>query len=144
MQKKISFLCLCYILRAIRAGSCRERRYADHIFIHTYFRMHHFVVRFSKFSSPHAGDKGALTPLTKKSCGRSWQGFTYHSTKTVISEPVYWLFGTEEKAVAWVWYSETALCEFPIAARLVANRYTFVTSLTYVHKYDTLRYEMIF
>ena len=37
----------------------------------------------------------------------------------------------------WVWYSETALCEFPIAARLVANRYTFVTPLTYVHKYDT-------
>ena len=45
--KKSSFLCLCYILRAIRAGRCRERRYADHI----YFRMHHFVVKFSKFSS---------------------------------------------------------------------------------------------
>ena len=30
--------------RAIRAGSCRERRYADHIFIQIYFRMHHFVV----------------------------------------------------------------------------------------------------
>ena len=28
--KKSSFLCLCYILRAIRAGRCRERRYADH------------------------------------------------------------------------------------------------------------------
>jgi len=25
-------------------------RYADHIFIQIYFRMHHFVVKFSKFS----------------------------------------------------------------------------------------------
>jgi len=41
------------ILRAIRAGRCRERRYADHIFIQIYFRMHHFVVNFSKISSPH-------------------------------------------------------------------------------------------
>ena len=31
--KKSSFLCLCYILRAIRAGRCRERRYDDHIFM---------------------------------------------------------------------------------------------------------------
>jgi len=53
-QNKSSFLCLCYILRAIGAGRCRERRYADHIFIQIYFRMHHFVVRFSKFSSPQA------------------------------------------------------------------------------------------
>ena len=45
---------------AIRAGRCRERRYADHIFIQIYFRMHHFVVKFSKkFAS---GGKGALTP----------------------------------------------------------------------------------
>jgi len=28
----------------------RERRYADHIFIQIYFRRHHFVVKFSKFS----------------------------------------------------------------------------------------------
>jgi len=42
------------ILRAIRAGRCRERRYADHIFIQIYFRMHHFVVKFSKFSSLQA------------------------------------------------------------------------------------------
>ena len=27
---------------------------ADHIFSQIYFRMHHFVVKFSKFSSPHA------------------------------------------------------------------------------------------
>ena len=50
--KKISFLCLCYILRAIGAGRCRERCYADHIFIQINFRMRHFVVKFSKFSSP--------------------------------------------------------------------------------------------
>jgi len=26
---------------------CGERRYADHIFIQIYFRMHHFLVKFS-------------------------------------------------------------------------------------------------
>ena len=54
--EKSSFLCLCYILRAIRTGrcTCRERRYSDQIFIQMYFRMHHFVVKFSKFSSPQA------------------------------------------------------------------------------------------
>jgi len=50
----IGVISLCYILRAIRAGRCRERRYADHIFIQAYFTMHHFVVKFSKFSSPQA------------------------------------------------------------------------------------------
>ena len=40
LQKKSSFQCLHYVLRAIRAGRCRERRYADHIFIQIYFRMH--------------------------------------------------------------------------------------------------------
>ena len=50
-QKRAVF-CVCYILRAIKAGRCREQRYADHIFIQIYFRMHHFVVKFSKFSSP--------------------------------------------------------------------------------------------
>jgi len=56
-MQKSSFLCLIvYVifLRAIRAGRCIERRYADHILIQIYFRMHHFVVKFSKFSSPHA------------------------------------------------------------------------------------------
>jgi len=33
--KKEQFLCLCYILRAIRTGRCRERRYADHIIIYS-------------------------------------------------------------------------------------------------------------
>jgi len=32
----------------------RERRYADNIFIQIYIRMHPFVVKFSKFSSPQA------------------------------------------------------------------------------------------
>jgi len=67
--KKSSFLCSCYILIAIRADRCRERRYADHLFIQIYFRMHHLVVRFSKFSSPQAA-KGHWSPLPK-SCGRS-------------------------------------------------------------------------
>ena len=59
--KKSSFLYLCCILRAIRAGRCRERRYGDHIFIQIYSRMHHFVVKFSKFSSPHAA-RGHWSP----------------------------------------------------------------------------------
>jgi len=45
--KKSSFL-----NRGGGEGRRRERRYADHIQI--YFRMHHFVVKFSKFSSPQA------------------------------------------------------------------------------------------
>jgi len=40
---------MCYTSRAIRAGRCRERRYADHIFIQIYFRMHHFVVNLKKY-----------------------------------------------------------------------------------------------
>jgi len=31
-------------------GRIIERRYADHIFIQIYFRMHHFVAKFSKKS----------------------------------------------------------------------------------------------
>ena len=44
MQKKSSFL----------NGRWGERHHADHIFIQIYFRMHHFVVKFSKFSSSQA------------------------------------------------------------------------------------------
>ena len=47
IQKRAVFY-VCYILRATRTGRCRERRYADHIVIQIYFRMHHFVVKFSK------------------------------------------------------------------------------------------------
>jgi len=65
MQKEQFSLCLCYMLRAIRAGRCRERRYADHIFIQLYFRVHHFVVKFSKKNFFASGGKGALTTLTK-------------------------------------------------------------------------------
>ena len=64
MQKRAVFYA-CYILRAIRAGRCRERRYADHIFIQIYFRMHHFVIKFSKFSSPQAARGHWIDPLTK-------------------------------------------------------------------------------
>ena len=48
--------------RAIRAGSCRERRYADHIFIQIYFRMHHFVVKFSKIFFASGGNGGIDPP----------------------------------------------------------------------------------
>ena len=44
--QKEQFSMLCYILRAIRAGRCGERRYADHTFIQIYFRIRHFVVKF--------------------------------------------------------------------------------------------------
>jgi len=50
-MKKSSFL---NILRVIRTGMCRERRYADQTLIQIYFRMHNFVVNFSKISSPQA------------------------------------------------------------------------------------------
>jgi len=59
--QKNSFLCLCYILRAIRAGRCRERRYADHIFIQMYFTMHQFVVKFSK-KFLRLGRQGVIDP----------------------------------------------------------------------------------
>jgi len=52
MQKTAVFYFFCYTLRAICASRCRERRYADHIFIQIYFRMHHFEVKFSNFYSP--------------------------------------------------------------------------------------------
>ena len=45
-------------------GRVREGRCADHIFIQTYFGMHHFVAKFSKFSSPRAA-RGHWLPLTK-------------------------------------------------------------------------------
>ena len=63
--KKSSFLCLCYILRAIRTGRCREWCYADHIglFIQIFFRMHHFVVKFQK--KIRLRQQGGIDPLTK-------------------------------------------------------------------------------
>ena len=69
-MQKSSFLCLYYILRVIRAGRCRERRYAEYIFIQIYFRIHHFVVNYFKIFFASDG-KGALSPSTIKSCGRS-------------------------------------------------------------------------
>jgi len=54
-SKKSSFL---DILRTIRAGRCRERRYADDIFIPIYFRMRSQIFKIF-FAS---GGKGALTP----------------------------------------------------------------------------------
>jgi len=63
--KQSSFLYLCYILRAIRAGRCRERRYADHIFHsdilqNAPFRSEIFLIFFA------SGGKRALTPLPTK------------------------------------------------------------------------------
>ena len=68
MQKRAVFYV--YISRAIRAGRCRERRYADHIIysdiglLHAPFRSQIFKICFA------SGGKGALTPQPK-SCGRS-------------------------------------------------------------------------
>ena len=55
---------LCYILIAITAVRCRERRYADHIIYsdvlqNAPFRSQIFIIFFA------SGSKGALTPLTK-------------------------------------------------------------------------------
>ena len=67
--KKSSFLCLCYILRAIRTGRCRERCCANHIYSdilqNAPFRSQIFKIVFA------SGGKGAMTPKPK-SCGRSW------------------------------------------------------------------------
>jgi len=52
--QKEQFSMFMHYFEAIRAGRCRERRYADHIFIQIYFRMHHFVIKFSKLYSPQA------------------------------------------------------------------------------------------
>jgi len=49
--------------RVNSAGRCRERRYADHIFIQIYFRMHHFVVNFPNFLRLRR--QGGIDPLTK-------------------------------------------------------------------------------
>jgi len=48
--KKSSFLCLCYILRAIRAGRCRERRYNYHLYIVILIRLHDITFIVSKLS----------------------------------------------------------------------------------------------
>ena len=57
MQKE-QFSMFMYILRAIRSDRCRERRYADHIFIQIYCRMHHFVVKFFFLSLRRQGGIG--------------------------------------------------------------------------------------
>jgi len=62
MQKKNGFLCLYYILTAIRAGKCREGRHADHIIIYSDtlrnapFRSQIYKIFFA------SGGNGPLTP----------------------------------------------------------------------------------
>jgi len=63
MQKEQ--FCLCYILTAITAGRCRERRYADHIIIYSDILQNApFCSQIFKIFFALDG-KGALTPLTK-------------------------------------------------------------------------------
>jgi len=80
MQKK-QFSCLCYILRAIRAGRCRERRYADQVFIQIYFRMHHFVVKnfqnFLRFRRQWGIDPLAKILRTFLVTSKRWPGLRY-------------------------------------------------------------------
>ena len=73
-RAKNSFLRLCYILRAIRASRCRERRYADHMFIQIYTVFQNAQFRSQIFFA--SDGKGALTPLTKN-CGRFWYNQLY-------------------------------------------------------------------
>jgi len=50
MQKKQFSMFMLYF--ESNQGRQGRQRYADHIFIQIYLRMRHFVVKFSKFSSP--------------------------------------------------------------------------------------------
>jgi len=77
-------LCLCYILRAIRAGRCREQRYADHIQI--YFRMHHFVV---KFSLPQAA-RGHWPPNQNPA---DFPASSYSKTTRILEGGTIWVLG---------------------------------------------------
>jgi len=62
MQKE-QFLSSCDILRAIRTGRCRERRYADHIFRPIQI-LQNEPLRSQIFNIFFAsGGKGVLTPL---------------------------------------------------------------------------------
>ena len=61
MPKSAVFLCLCYILKAIRSGRCRQRRYADHIIYadilqNAPFHSQIFTIFFA------SGDKGGIDP----------------------------------------------------------------------------------
>jgi len=48
----------------VQAGVENGAMLTTYLFRYTYFRMHHFVVRFFKIFFV-SGGKGALTPLTK-------------------------------------------------------------------------------
>ena len=65
---------ICYTLRATTAGRCKERRYADHIFIQIYFRMHYFVVKFSK--KIRLRRQGGIDPPNQNPA----DALAYHST----------------------------------------------------------------
>jgi len=53
MQKQQFSMFMLYF-ESNQGRQVRKRRYADHIFIQIYFRMHHIVVKFAQFSSPQA------------------------------------------------------------------------------------------
>ena len=74
-------------------GLWGERRYADQIFIQIYFRMHYFVVRFSKISSPRAAR--GIDPLTK--IQRTLVRFT--STDMFMLAPLYHYFAPSVGAI---------------------------------------------
>jgi len=61
MQKRAVFYV--YVIFSEQSGQADVENGAmlTTLFIQIYFRMHQFVVKFSKFSSPRGG-KGALTP----------------------------------------------------------------------------------
>ena len=55
-------------------GECkvRERRYADHIFIQIYFRVHHFVAKFSKKNSSPQAARGHWSPNQNPADALGW------------------------------------------------------------------------
>ena len=87
MQKRAVFYV--YVIFWEQSGQadrrCRERRYADHIFIQIYFRMHHFVVKFPKFSSPQAARGHCPPPNQNPADVPGWPvvGWLHTRPKTV-------------------------------------------------------------
>ena len=137
--KKSSFPYLCYILRAIRAGRYRERRYADHIFIQIYFRMHHFVV---KFSSPQAARGHWPPPPTKI----LW---TFLSLATATMTTVmFFSFLTDERQPPALWIfillrSVKTLRQFSLLCRVVQRCVDFalkwnITFVLRIKRFPTL------
>ena len=135
-MQKSSLLCLCYILRAIGTGRCRQRRYADHIFIQIYFRMHNFVVKFSKFSSPQVArghwppyQNPADVPASSPGPVLPLLGQLEHSSRCQIRAALCWVaFSIGRFRVAYSW---------PLCADVASNVKPEVHKVSQRHRRKT-------